>query len=78
MKIGIKIWNLWNLCTRRKDVYETGEEELDQFYSPECNVFLFRCWVRIDVRDDANMEAETERKQLEDGYRCITYFWQGR
>lgn len=50
------------------------EEELGQFYSGDCYVFLCRYWVPVDDSDGAEEGAVDEA----DEFQCVVYFWQGR
>jgi len=50
------------------------EDELGQFYSKDCYVFLCRYWVPVDDEDGIE---DTSDGQPED-FQCVVYFWQGR
>ncbi|ESN93094.1 hypothetical protein HELRODRAFT_96186 [Helobdella robusta] len=67
------------------------EEEKGQFYTQDCYVFLCRYWVPAEPagdpkksaangnEDDAiNEEEEEDEEELEDDFKCVVYFWQGR
>lgn len=51
------------------------EDELGQFYSKDCYVFLCRYWVSVD--DEEGNEDNISDGQPED-FQCVVYFWQGR
>jgi len=51
------------------------EDELGQFYSKDCYVFLCRYWVPVD--DEEGNEDNISDGQPED-FQCVVYFWQGR
>uniref|UniRef100_T1J3P6 Gelsolin-like domain-containing protein n=1 Tax=Strigamia maritima TaxID=126957 RepID=T1J3P6_STRMM len=53
------------------------EQEHGHFFSGECYVFLCRYWVPMELPDDV-AEEELDDDQMEDDYRCVVYFWQGR
>lgn len=48
------------------------------FHTEDCYVFLCRYWVPIETRDDEDDEEEDEEDPIEDEYKCVVYFWQGR
>lgn len=50
------------------------EEELGNFYTGECYVFLCRYCIPVEEED---FEVE-EIKQSDDEIQCVVYFWQGR
>lgn len=50
------------------------EDELGQFYSKDCYVFLCRYWVPVD---DEEGNEDISDGQPED-FQCVVYFWQGR
>ncbi|RWS11681.1 protein flightless-1-like protein [Dinothrombium tinctorium] len=48
------------------------EEELGNFYSEDCYVFLCRYWVPLQT------EGSDDGEEVEDDFQCVVYFWQGR
>ncbi|XP_064595508.1 protein flightless-1 homolog isoform X2 [Liolophura sinensis] len=51
------------------------DEELGQFHSEDCYVFLCRYWVVPELPEG---EEEDEDDPPEDEIKCTVYFWQGR
>lgn len=50
------------------------EDELGQFYSKDCYVFVCHYWVPVD---DEEGNEDVSDGQPED-FQCVVYFWQGR
>lgn len=57
-----------------KKFVKLPENELGQFYSGECYVFLCRYWVPGEPAE----EEKEEETEPEDDFQCVVYFWQGR
>ncbi|KAI0215974.1 Flightless-1-like protein [Lamellibrachia satsuma] len=53
------------------------EEEIGHFYSQDCYVFLCRYWMPLEETDGGS-EKEDEEDAVEDDFKCVVYFWQGR
>ena len=52
------------------------EEEIGNFYSGDCYVFLCRYWVAPEENEDDDENEEEEER--EDDFQCVVYFWEGR
>lgn len=53
------------------------EEELGNFYTGECYVFLCRYCIPVDD-DDEGADVDDSKPPPDDEIQCIVYFWQGR
>ena len=55
---------------------------LGHFYSQDCYVFLCRYWMPLDEAEGGSAkegsQADDEDEAVEDDFKCVVYFWQGR
>lgn len=75
----MKDWNddldhMESFVLEGKKFVRLPEDELGQFYSKDCYVFLCRYWVPMD---DEEGNDDLSDGQPED-FQCVVYFWQGR